>query len=319
MYSPEAELHTEHFNLIEPCDSKIMSAGNNSNRRPTKNEKRRQRKKEDKEKKSDDLNEVINGSSHNGSHVENPIESVDDIVVEYVGANYEEDESMDSQMFDQFKDIFNKFLKPEDLLSEKPRVEDSENTIANAPQEESKSGDTQDGDLSKKPLSKRKKKLMSRLSVAELKQLVNRPDVVEAHDVTSSNPRLLIHLKACRNTVPVPRHWCQIRKYLQGKRGIEKIPFQLPDFIAETGIAKIRDSILEQEALRKGKQKARERVRPKMGKIDIDYQVLHDAFFKFQTKPKLSGHGDLYYEGKEFEVGPVLLLHSYKCTCSSPF
>ena len=34
-----------------------------------------------------------------------------------------------------------------------------------------------------------------------------------------------------RNTVPVPRHWCFKRKYLQGKRGIEKPPFDLPDFI----------------------------------------------------------------------------------------
>ena len=40
----------------------------------------------------------------------------------------------------------------------------------------------------------------------------------------------------------------------------------------------------------------REKVRPKMGKIDIDYQKLHDAFFKYQTKPKMTGHGDLYYE-----------------------
>lgn len=39
-----------------------------------------------------------------------------------------------------------------------------------------------------------------------------------------------------------------------------------------------------------------------MGRMDVDYQVLHDAFFKWQTKPYLSGHGDLYYEGKEFEV-----------------
>lgn len=31
-------------------------------------------------------------------------------------------------------------------------------------------------------------------------------------------------------------------------------------------------------------------------------QVLHDAFFKYQTKPKLSGPGDMYYEGKEFEA-----------------
>ena len=44
------------------------------------------------------------------------------------------------------------------------------------------------------------------------------------------------------------------------------------------------------------KQKMREKVRPKMGKIDIDYQKLHDAFFRWQTKPKLTQHGDLYYE-----------------------
>lgn len=31
-------------------------------------------------------------------------------------------------------------------------------------------------------------------------------------------------------------------------------------------------------------------------------QVLHDAFFKYQTKPKLSGQGEMYYEGKEFEA-----------------
>ena len=29
----------------------------------------------------------------------------------------------------------------------------------------------------------------------------------------------------------MPRHWCFKRKYLQGKRGIEKPPFDLPDFI----------------------------------------------------------------------------------------
>ena len=41
---------------------------------------------------------------------------------------------------------------------------------------------------------------------------------------------------------------------------------------------------------------------PKVGRMEIDYQVLHDAFFKYQTKPKLTIHGDLYYEGKEFEI-----------------
>lgn len=50
------------------------------------------------------------------------------------------------------------------------------------------------------------------------------------------------------------------------------------------------------------KSKMRERVRPKMGRIDIDYQKLHDAFFKWQSKPFMTKMGELYYEGKELEA-----------------
>lgn len=145
-------------------------------------------------------------------------------------------------------------------------------------------------------MSKKKMKKLTRLSVAALKQLVNRPDVVEMHDVTARDPKLLVHLKATRNTVPVPRHWCAKRKYLQGKRGFEKAVFDLPDFIKRTGIQGMREAVTEKEANKSLKQKMREKVRPKMGKIDIDYQKLHDAFFRYQTKPAMAIHGDLYYE-----------------------
>jgi splicing factor 3B subunit 2 len=30
-----------------------------------------------------------------------------------------------------------------------------------------------------------------------------------------------------------------------------------------------------------------------MGKVDIDYQKLHDAFFKFATKPVVTGFGEM--------------------------
>ena len=121
-------------------------------------------------------------------------------------------------------------------------------------------------------------------------------------DVTSNDPRLLVFLKAYRNTVPVPRHWSQKRKFLQGKRGIEKPPWELPDFLAATGIGKVREAAAEKDDSKSLKQKGKDRMQPKMNKIDIDYQILHDAFFKYQEKPKLSGVGDLYYEGKEFEM-----------------
>ena len=64
----------------------------------------------------------------------------------------------------------------------------------------------------------------------------------------------------------------------------------------------IRQAARDKELTQKLKAKMREKLRPKMGKIDVDYQKLHDAFFKYQTKPEMTIHGDLYYEGKEFEV-----------------
>ena len=68
---------------------------------------------------------------------------------------------------------------------------------------------------------------------------------------------------------------------MQGKRGIEKPPFDLPDFIKKTGIMEMRAALQEKEDQRTLKAKMRERARPKLGKIDIDYQKLHDAFFKY--------------------------------------
>lgn len=151
-----------------------------------------------------------------------------------------------------------------------------------------------DSETEKKPVSKRKQRKLARLTVAELKQLVKKPEVVEWTDVTAADPRLLLHLKSYRNTVPIPAHWSAKRDYLQGKRGIEKAPFQLPAYIADTGIATMRDAVKEKEANMSLKAKTRERVQPKMGKIDIDYQKLHDAFFKFQTKPPVTNFGEMY-------------------------
>lgn len=88
------------------------------------------------------------------------------------------------------------------------------------------------------------------MKIAELKQISSRPDVVEVKmfdcdflhlqnlhfchylfihmldlylscicfqvwDATAADPKLLVFLKSYRNTVPVPRHWCQKRKFLQ--------------------------------------------------------------------------------------------------------
>ncbi|KAA8647535.1 hypothetical protein EYZ11_012950 [Aspergillus tanneri] len=151
-------------------------------------------------------------------------------------------------------------------------------------------------------LSKKKRKELNKLSVAELKAMVRKPEIVEWTDTSAPDPKLLVHIKAHRNVVPVPSHWSLKREYLSSKRGIEKPPFSLPKFIQETGISEMRDAALEKQEQATLKQKQRERVQPKMGKLDIDYQKLYEAFFRFQTKPELTRYGEVYYEGKEYET-----------------
>lgn len=284
---------------------------NNSGRKLTKNEKRRLKKKEQHANAVGTGGASAAKTSAPPENDENMIENgheeskdMPEIEIEYVSADISQ---LQDPIYSQFKEIFQKFTKPEELMKEPvPEEEEEEFFLPNGHRNRNENAEEP-----VKKISKKKKRLMSRLSVAELKQLVQKPEVVEAHDVTSSDPRLLVFLKGLRNTVPVPRHWCHKRKYLQGKRGIEKPPFRLPEYIADTGIARIRESILESDATKKSRAKARDRAQPKMGKIDIDYQVLHDAFFKYQTKPKMTDHGDLYFEGKEFEVLFLLLSSVY--------
>jgi len=92
---------------------------------------------------------------------------------------------------------------------EKDATGDEENDIRG----EKKDNEDEDDTM----LSNRKLRDMIRPTVAELKNRVDRSDLVEAHDVTSNDPDFLLFLKAVPATVPVPRHWGRKRKYLQGK------------------------------------------------------------------------------------------------------
>lgn len=277
-----------------------------------KNRKRRNRKKKKKPQRVRGASSESSGDREKESTRSRGSDSpAADVEIEYVT----EEPEIYEPNFIFFKRIFEAFKLTDDVKKEKEKEPEKLDKLENstAPkkkgfEEEHKDSDddSSDDEQEKKPeapkLSKKKLRRMNRFTVAELKQLVARPDVVEMHDVTAQDPKLLVHLKATRNSVPVPRHWCFKRKYLQGKRGIEKPPFELPDFIKRTGIQEMREALQEKEEQKTMKSKMREKVRPKMGKIDIDYQKLHDAFFKWQTKPKLTIHGDLYYEGKEFET-----------------
>jgi splicing factor 3B subunit 2 len=195
--------------------------------------------------------------------------------------------------FIQFKNVFDRF--------QPATTKDSMNAITKGEVLESDEDMPQSADEkhNEPQLSKKKLKKLNKLPISTLKTYTKFPELVEWYDVDATDPKLLIQLKSQKNSVPIPPNWQFKRDFLAGKRGFEKKPFELPKFIKDTGITDMRDTTKEDESTIK--QRQRERVQPKMNRLDMDYQKLHDAFFKFQTKPQLLQFGDLYYEGRELE------------------
>ncbi|XP_052587118.1 LOW QUALITY PROTEIN: splicing factor 3B subunit 2-like [Peromyscus californicus insignis] len=311
----EEEMETDTRSSLGQSASETEedTASISKKKKKEKNRKRRNRKKKKRPQRVRPASSESSGDREKDSAPSRGSDSpAPDFEIEYVT----EEPKIYEPSFIFFKRIFEAFKLTDDVKKEKEKESEKLDKMENAAvpkkgfveEHKDSDDDSSDDKQEKKPeapkLSKKKLRQMNRFTVAELKQLVARPDVVEMHDVTTAqDPKLLVHLKATRNSVPVPRHWCFKRKYLQGKRGIEKPPFELPDFIKLTGIQEMREALREKEEQKTVKSKMREKVRPKMGKIDIDYQKLHYAFFKWQTKPKLTIiHGDLYYEGKESET-----------------
>ncbi|CDR97986.1 splicing factor 3B subunit 2, putative [Babesia bigemina] len=200
----------------------------------------------------------------------------------------------------EFQEVFDRFAQLERIsLDLEPTPEEPEAPVEN----EFDSSDEDEVDESRRTMgSKKKLKLMNRPTLAQLKQIADKPEVVEFWDTTAADPKFLVWLKAQRNSVPVPSHWSEKMRYMQTRRSYDKPAYKLPPYIEDTKIAEIRSALREKEANKTLKQKMREKVRPKSHRMDINYQILHDAFFKYATKPAMTRYGDVYYVGKEMEL-----------------
>jgi len=292
-------------------------------------EKRRLKKKLAKEKKKNSSLAALTTKTtkeKEGEKKKKSRKGTPTVEVEYVAAPLET--ILDADVSEEMRRVFEAFLeKPandgektlendrihEEKKKTKKKKKNKKKNGGNDDEEfsESSSSDDDDDDAEddddeknnpEDGLTRKQRKEMKKLQIADLKRVCEKPEVVEIWDTTAQDPEFLVYIKASRNAVPVPRHWSQKRAFLAGKRGIEKPPFKLPAFIEATGIAKLRDSYAEREEQKSLKSKVKDTKTAKLGRIDIDYQVMHDAFFKFQTKPKMTKMGDLYFEGKEYEI-----------------
>ena len=198
------------------------------------------------------------------------------------------------------KKIENQNKKIESLTKEKQQKIPQEKIEKDKKENSDDSSSENDKEIIPEESRKKRKKMIKeqgQSSLANLKAKSPYPEVVEPWDTNANDPELLIHFKCMPNTVPVPIHWAQNGKYLQSQRGKVRKPYKLPDYIEATGISRIR--LIEIPVHISLQQKTRRRMRPKLGRTDIDYQILYDAFFKYQTKKRLTKLGEVYYEGKE--------------------
>ena len=268
-------------------------------------EKKKQKKKDKKANKTKDnnnkeyllklLNEESKKNKNNNLKLEyQPIEEVTKLKKNEINPEFENV----FYLFD--KKIENQNKKIESLTKEK-QTNNTKEKIQNEKKENSDDSSSENNEKLIQDESRKKRKKMLKEQgqslLADLKSKAQYPEVVEPWDTNGNDPELLIHFKCMPNTVPVPIHWAQNGKYLQSQRGKVRKPYKLPDYIEATGISRIR--LIELPVHISLQQKTRRRMRPKLGRTDIDYQILYDAFFKYQTKKRLTKLGEVYYEGKE--------------------
>jgi splicing factor 3B subunit 2 len=112
------------------------------------------------------------------------------------------DEAYDFGHLPEFEKVFKRFQ--DDRQDAAPRQQEKEQVIW---EEDNDNIPDEDAESAAPRKSKKQRKRENKLSVAELKAMAKKPELVEWTDADSSDPRLLLSIKSHRNVVPVPAHW----------------------------------------------------------------------------------------------------------------
>lgn len=203
-------------------DTSKNQNGLDDNKKLTKNQKKKQRKKARAMRRQ--LEEQKQSKAHSQPKQEDDdkmdIDDEDDpekevVEIEYVPETLKEKEK-GLPIYFQYLKVFEKFRTGES----KPELEDiyidphRKLMERKKPVELDLKDDEEKKDGEQK-ISKRKMKQLTRMSIAELKQRVNHPELVEMHDVTAKDPLLLLHLKVSQ--LPFSPHLAHYAtRYLSG-------------------------------------------------------------------------------------------------------
>merc|ERR1712032_783118 len=129
--------------------------------------------------------------------------------------------------------------------------------------------------------SKRKNRVASRPSLVSLKQLSPKAEEVFSFDTTAEDPHTLLYLKSVFDSREVPTNWDRRQCKIMTLCNFSAL-FVLPSFLLSTGVSAIRNH--DSYDINNTSYSGRNRIRPKNSRIQLNYDVLRDVFFKYQFK-----------------------------------
>lgn len=180
----------------------------------------------------------------------------------------------DHPLYEMYQQVTSHFKRPHT-----PETDDHH-------REEEEAQADQNMDEAVPPPSRKQQRQQNKPLLSELKKSTSRPELIEWFDADAPFPEFLVHMKTLPNAVPVPANWRQ-RNEIPQFNG--KPNYDLPLNIKSTGIVELRTEA--------------------NGRIDLDYETMHAAFFsatgRAQAEPTdLLPYGqvaDLHYKARAFK------------------
>ena len=201
----EPKVVANETNLVNGVYDQTSVNGIASDKKLSKNQKKKQRRKmranrrQAEQQKQSKKDSQPKQEEDDKMDIDEDDEEQEEVEIDYVPEELNNKEK-DEKAYMQFIRVFDRFRTGESKPHEEEVYVDPHRKLMERkkPVELDLKDDDERKDGEQK-ISKRKLKQLTRMSIADLKQRVNHPELVEMHDVTAKDPLLLLHLKVSSN------------------------------------------------------------------------------------------------------------------------
>lgn len=130
------------------------------------------------------------------------------------------------------------------------------------------------------------------ISLIDLKLYSNNPNLVSRKDLNAPFPFLLVKIKSDFNIVNFPFN-SETNGEIISRSSLNQSKYVIPPNVLLANISALKKIDFENQEKKIKKMKIGE-LSKAIIKINVDYQKMHDSFFKYDYEPKLSIYGEIF-------------------------